>query len=737
MEEEEDTSVPLCWLCEQPGALPETLAGLSFHKDCRKAVRNKDSFIKSRSENLSLPAQKKVLQDERKTMKDNAGEWRKHTLKFLGDTPLTEKKEARKLLLDARLSVKQSAVVSGELDMEDDPVLTKQSYRQHRHASAGIDASTADAEFEKLFEQQDGMYSHTSGVARVRVQSLDGKVRQFKGREEREGVISQVEIDEHQESLLRSQMSKKSVQLNIHRRRTPGDAGRSPSPAAKRPQPKPNLQRLASGVFPEDNEIQRHGASSDTLSRAGSRDGLDGGGSQAGDPRPSPKKKREHGEGAAFPMRKDKLKQSIQDSWLQVAGDRPSSLKKSLAKAFDSLRERDGLNEKDLPHEPANLETSLDTLAKKCVDLKQRTQACTPVNIDQLVPEVDALAIEVADSSVKVKDQLAAIGYMSERRVSEQRAAYAKIYWQCQKTHGKLVEGGFCAAQAKFLAEYISQHSGHVDDTKYQVDFSEAKNLLCNAALDKFDAEVPMLWAPASAGAKEISAALLSALGAQDALDTKKAALESKMNQEPKWLGTHGDLLHVQMDFSKLSWPEGKELHKQDEPGAAPWLACMKRHARRHGPVAMPMQGVPFFLLPQRDLFVHMFPGHILVSSGIPVSSYAHYAGTPEGLARVKESSTTAFVQQGAACFVPAGYITTMVFVKDPAAPKAKGSRAAPITVETATAILVPVPLKKQLSGMTEPLKTAFLAWMREETKEKNSKMWEDRVSFLAEAFKF
>ena len=137
------------------------------------------------------------------------------------------------------------------------------------------------------------------------------------------------------------------------------------------------------------------------------------------------------------------------------------------------------------------------------------------------------------------------------------------------------------------------------------------------------------------------------------------------------------------------------EFVEKEHPGAAAWLTCMKRGCRRSGPVPIPMIGVPFFILPLRDMFVHMFPGQELVSTGIPVSSYANYAATPEGQKKVKASSATAFVQQGGACFVPAGYITSMVYFKDVPTKEKKGALA-----DTASALLLPVPLKKQLSGM-------------------------------------
>ena len=172
---------PVCWLCEKSGPLPEKLAGLHFHKQCRLAVRNEDYFLRQRCENLPPAGRAQVLDDEKKSMKDNAGEWRKQTIKFVGNNSVSDKKEGRKSSMDARFSIKAKSFLNGEVDLQDDLVLTKAPYRHHRNVAEGIEAAAAYADFDKLLEQQAGKYNHSSGVARVRVQQLDAKVRKYLG----------------------------------------------------------------------------------------------------------------------------------------------------------------------------------------------------------------------------------------------------------------------------------------------------------------------------------------------------------------------------------------------------------------------------------------------------------------------------------------------------------------------------------------------------------------------------
>ena len=232
-------------------------------------------------------------------------------------------------------------------------------------------------------------------------------------------------------------------------------------------------------------------------------------------------------------------------------------------------------------------------------------------------------------------------------------------------------------------------------------------------------------------------AAFWSAAGNKDIVAAKQEGLQAKMNEQLKWQDTHGDLACA-MGYSKILWPEGIELVEKDHAGAAPWMMCTKIHCRRHGLVAMPMTGVGFFLILQRDVFAHCFPAGELVSSGIPVSSYSHFVGTPDGVNNVKELATTTFVQADACVFVPPGFAAALCFHNESGPrPHPKMSRSAPIHVETAMAVLVPVPVKKQLAALTPMLKAALLSWSTEEARDKTTQLWQHRKEFLASVLKF
>ena len=181
------------------------------------------------------------------------------------------------------------------------------------------------------------------------------------------------------------------------------------------------------------------------------------------------------------------------------------------------------------------------------------------------------------------------------------------------------------------------------------------------------------------------------------------------------------------MDYTKMNLPDKlKEIVCAGDPGARPWLCAMKRNFKRHGPKSVPSPGPLIILFARSHVFVHLFPCEHLISTGILLKSFEHFVGTPDGAKEVKKHGTTIFLQKDCYCYVPPGFLLSLVHYQ---ALQKKPKKKEPM--QMAAVVIAPVAFKSVMAGLVDPVKRSILSWCQESTKDKSSDMWANRKNYL------
>ena len=122
--------VPLCMLCQKGGILCSRWGGMWFHKRCSLAVRSRVRQMKTAAGSSST-AQKEAISKEKTLMRDKPLVWRSRVMPFMSEDK-DERKAARAATRSEVTSFRQTVSVNGEFQLEDDLLLTKKAYRDHR-----------------------------------------------------------------------------------------------------------------------------------------------------------------------------------------------------------------------------------------------------------------------------------------------------------------------------------------------------------------------------------------------------------------------------------------------------------------------------------------------------------------------------------------------------------------------------------------------------------------------------
>ena len=222
----------------------------------------------------------------------------------------------------------------------------------------------------------------------MRVQNPNGKIRAFSGTERRSGVRKAEEVDQIQESLLRSKVSQaaKTVRFS-HGDRTLSPASTIPlSPAKSARKAKSETSAASQAGEAEHGQQDLHTA---------------GGQQQAGGKKEaSARKQKQHGSGAAFPIRKDTLAKHKEVAAV-LQGEKLTSLQKQLSKGMEELEKRGG-DGTDCPHDSQGLLTSISTTASNLVGLQEKVATCNAGNIEIYEKQIETIENCVNEIATKV-----------------------------------------------------------------------------------------------------------------------------------------------------------------------------------------------------------------------------------------------------------------------------------------------------------------------------------------------
>ena len=434
-------------------------------------------------------------------------------------------------------------------------------------------------------------------------------------------------------------------------------------------------------------------------------------------------KKKEHGDGADFAVRKDTLRDKVTETQAKLQSERPSSLLKKLQKTSAGLKSRQG-DASDCPHRTPDLIQAVRTQAEKVAQLLQRVQT---VKVDTQIAALEAEAEQCENDRVdlekKVQKQLDAIAYRTTTKISEARSSYQRAYWKQHKIVQHLVDGQHPPGIAKLLAEVAARCIDETD--KSNVEHHEKLRL--DTKFADFDGTSPALWVPK--GTSDMAVAWRALWESWSAgVQPKCDSLQAKLMEDTSLHGTVGEVSALAMDGLKdLGFLNGlNDMMRLDLEGAKPWVIFARKNKRRHGPLHIPSLGPALWLHSMSDLLVHMMPAGKLLELGVPVHTYESFANTPESALVLKECAMTTMVPEGSDMYIPAGHLLHICYYKAP-----EGKRAKSPDVDFGKWLLTPLPFKKLLEEADTLWKRAMLKLHIDAAKDKKHQMWTNRTEFL------
>ena len=184
----------------------------------------------------------------------------------------------------------------------------------------------------------------------------------------------------------------------------------------------------------------------------------------------------------------------------------------------------------------------------------------------------------------------------------------------------------------------------------------------------------------------------------KDSLQSKVQSVNAAMEKHPDLSGCVVQLPACCHGFEiKVSCPH------VDDPAAGAVLCSSRRHCFRLGPGTFPYQGAPMILHSMgSSQWVHAFHIETALSHGILLGDMAAFLATNTGQAFYSEKCILQHLQKGAACWIPAGYVVSVLVNH----PSIENMSAVP---ETANMLAVPI-LSKELMGRLKPATLSALS---------------------------
>ena len=506
----DDEQLAMCWLCQKSDidVTQRYHQAFLFHPACLNAVKARHrQFRKTAGGVASLTDG--LIRPDIAEMAAQPLKWRPKVLPYLENDKAGKANVRKSASVDAA-NFLEKAQVKGEVEHDDDVVITKKRFKKHRRDEVGSDleSEALSEEFEALNAAQNNKYAHKTGVKRVRCADLNGRIRTYNGWEEREGLSEAVMVDDVQKSLLKGNLKRLKSIHNLLAETTTQLGENATTLVGSDPK---EIDPSVDGL----NSTASEGGSQRGLPSSASRRQALGGGAAAGrglpgpapiaggaiaagaaDPADDPKKqkaKKMPGAGAAFAVHKDDLCSAITSLQSSLKSRSPASLHSQLQKAMQELSQRQG-SEADCPHASSELLARVNTLWSACHELLGKVGKCTQTNNE--LPEYgkahEDIQRQTNTLAANIKSQIDAIKYRTMSAINDARAEYQKAYWKQHKIAQHFVEGAFHPALAKLLSEQIVKSCDKLHDPSNQVSHPEA--LLMCAPFADFAGDKPAVW---------------------------------------------------------------------------------------------------------------------------------------------------------------------------------------------------------------------------------------------------
>ena len=701
-----------CYVCCKRGGAMSCWHGFMIHaKVCHSKIRARQG-----QQRKGAPHNyKKLYDNDIELATKNPEAWRVKLQGHGGDNQARAQARALAKSEAASSSYNRQEQVSGQVLEEGDQILTKISLRNFALVNYEMSKKDADTWFDELLQEQGSEYQRPNGEDRVLIENPNALIKKWHGRQSAEGVMNQTEIDDEEASRERRRVMATTI------RQPRSSRGRSRSP--KRSPSRTDVQR--------SNEGKAHSAGSNR-SRAGGGDGSPQRVSRRSSPPdlPSAKKKRpaaDETDGAQLLRATADCKLKIEGMIALLDGAKTNSLSNQLESISEVLKEK-RMDQKQLPHSPEQVATSVSSLAVEAKSLLKKVLTCISMHaLEGFVVLADELQESVSGLEKKVKQLNDAVKYKRSLAATDKRSEYQTKRWLRTKIAGHLSSGGHCPGVAKHMADVLAYCKENDEALFIPRTDKACSNWAVDPLAAAFDQQIPTIWVSKGAESEGFADKFRKLVAGQKAvLDDSQSALHTKLNEERQWAGSVGCVKGFNVDwenFEPLKWAKGEPAD------VCAWLVSCRMNGRRCGPTAVPSPGLPMVISPlTHDLVVHISFAHHVLNSGIVLTNFDKFASSDAGAQHLSQAGFTVRAQVGSMIFVPAGCIVALAWYMEPGK---KRRSAAEVAEEFADVIIVPTIGEKSLDGVSLPVKTAMYQWNKDALKNKTLDMWKARMDLL------
>ena len=266
----------------------------------------------------------------------------------------------------------------------------------------------------------------------------------------------------------------------------------------------------------------------------------------------------------------------------------PKTGKLALLTAAQDNSDKHGCDQKNLTHKTCDIIAQITLLQQTNGRLIEQVEGLAKTGVAALLCEIDSHEGNSRQHQEQSVAHVEALKYKVEQKADKTRAVYFQSRYQCDKRaktlfggkHGKNVSR-FCG---KFATDIYAHDVASLGKNPYIPELEEKSVITVDP--DKFDYAVPTIFT--SLENVFVKAMVAHQASASPKVDTVLQTIAQCMKDNKTWPGALAPI-----GSASEGWDSGDlKAEHTSEMGAASWLMGNRKNARRVGPGAWPLPGV-------------------------------------------------------------------------------------------------------------------------------------------------